>query len=83
MQNEEQKLLDLRQQCIHAEPNYGVLWFYFKSSLIENAIEVWERANTAYHKEMQPQCEAGASTWMGSTELITLLKDGLKNATFD
>ena len=28
--------------CIHSEPNYGVLWFFFKTSLIDNAIDIWE-----------------------------------------
>ena len=28
----------VRQYCIHAEPNYGVLWFYFKSSILDNAV---------------------------------------------
>jgi hypothetical protein len=27
-----------RQYCIHAEPNYGVLWFYFKNSILDNAV---------------------------------------------
>ena len=85
IQNEGEKIKDLRQQCIHAEPNYGVLWFYFKSSLIENAIEVWDRANTAFVKEhVQDDSNVGRSdAWMGSKELIALLRDGLKNASFD
>jgi hypothetical protein len=28
----------VRQYCIHAEPNYGVLWFYFKNSILDNAV---------------------------------------------
>lgn len=28
----------VRQYCIHAEPNYGVLWFYFKDSVLDNAV---------------------------------------------
>lgn len=24
----------LKRICIHCEPNYGVLWFYFKDSII-------------------------------------------------
>jgi len=37
-------LSELRQTCIHSEPNYGVLWFYFKHSNLENASDVLERA---------------------------------------
>lgn len=28
----------VRQHCIHSEPNYGVLWFYFKNSVLDNAV---------------------------------------------
>lgn len=43
--SELQNLLKLtKQNCLHAEPNYGVLWFYFKSSMLDNAIDVWENA---------------------------------------
>ena len=31
-------LEQVRQYCIHAEPNYGVLWFYFKNSVLDNAV---------------------------------------------
>ena len=35
---QEEKVTLLKQQCIHAEPNYGVLWFYFKDSVVDNAM---------------------------------------------
>jgi hypothetical protein len=38
------KLKSLKQNCIHAEPNYGVLWFYYKNNNLDNAIEIWDRA---------------------------------------
>lgn len=69
-----------------------MLWFYFKSSLIENAIEVWERAKTAFIQEEDDLALDKSATaahqgrtdaWMGSRELIALLRDGLKSATFD
>ena len=28
----------LKQNCIHAEPNYGLLWFYYKETIIDNAM---------------------------------------------
>lgn len=31
-------LKSVRQYCIHAEPNYGVLWFYYKNSMLDNAM---------------------------------------------
>jgi len=33
-----------RKNCLHSEPNYGVLWFYFKESLLDNAHEIWQNA---------------------------------------
>jgi len=44
IQKDKQKLNDLRQLCAHLEPNYGVLWFYYRNSPIENALDVWDRA---------------------------------------
>jgi len=32
------KIAALKQQCIHAEPNYGVLWFFYKDSSLDNAM---------------------------------------------
>ena len=34
----------LKLHCIHAEPNYGVLWFYFKHSALDSALDIWRRA---------------------------------------
>ena len=33
-----EKIPALKQQCIHAEPNYGVLWFFYKNSSLDNAM---------------------------------------------
>lgn len=38
IQDNKQELQDLKQFCIHAEPNYGVLWFYYKDSVLDNAM---------------------------------------------
>lgn len=32
------KLRALKQTCIHSEPNYGVMWFFFKETAVENAL---------------------------------------------
>ena len=37
-------LVKTRRNCLHAEPNYGVLWFYFKESMLDNAFEIWQNA---------------------------------------
>jgi hypothetical protein len=36
--NDAASLEQVRQYCIHAEPNYGVLWFFFKNSPLDNAV---------------------------------------------
>ena len=38
--------------CLHSEPNYGVLWFYYKSSMIDNAIVIWKNARSIIEKEL-------------------------------
>lgn len=38
MQGDLEKLRELKQLCIHLEPNYGVLWFFYRNSVIENAV---------------------------------------------
>jgi hypothetical protein len=37
-------LEETKQYCIHAEPNYGMLWFFFKNSTLDNAIDIWKTA---------------------------------------
>ena len=32
-----ESLNELRQLCVHAEPNYGLLWFFNKNSITDNA----------------------------------------------
>jgi len=55
--DQQDKIRLLKQQCIHAEPNYGVLWFFFKESIVDNAIEVWERAESAIKLDLAAQRE--------------------------
>lgn len=38
MTNQMEKMRALKQTCIHSEPNYGVMWFFFKDSMVENAM---------------------------------------------
>lgn len=38
MTSDFESLGQIRQYCIHAEPNYGVLWFYYKDSILDNAV---------------------------------------------
>lgn len=80
MQGRHEKIKQLKQACKHAEPNYGVLWFYFKASVVENAVEVWQRATEMFEHELE---SGNGELWIGSKELIRLLRSGLCDATFD
>jgi len=42
---------EVKQLCKHLEPNYGVLWFFYRNSVVENAIDVWDRAYEAIERE--------------------------------
>ena len=55
-----------RLSCIHSEPNYGVLWFFFKTSLIDNAIDIdvclWdERLSTVGAFNLSSQLDINVS----------------------
>ena len=64
-----------RLTCLHSEPNYGVLWFYHKSSMIDNAIDVWNNAIVAVESELaQP---LNGVNWVGSKRLVRLMESGL------
>jgi la-related protein 1 len=39
-------------QCVHSEPNYGVLWFHFKNSVLEGANDIWQNALEQVKKEV-------------------------------
>jgi len=32
------KIAEVKQLCKHLEPNYGVLWFFYRNSVVENAM---------------------------------------------
>lgn len=38
LKGEKDKIEVLKLTCVHSEPNYGLLWFYFKDNLLENAM---------------------------------------------
>lgn len=59
-----------------------MLWFYFKSSIIENAVDVWDRAKDRFLDEIEGSSITG-EMWMGSRELIYHLRGGLAEATFE
>lgn len=81
---QEDKLAPLKQLCIHAEPNYGVLWFFYKDSPLDNAIEVWERAEQTIRKEIKVQArDPTTERWIASMALIGHLRNGLSDCTFE
>lgn len=38
VQENTEKIAEIKQLCKHLEPNYGVLWFFFRNSVVENAM---------------------------------------------
>jgi hypothetical protein len=52
IQNDNISLVEIKQYCIHAEPNYGMLWFYYRNSILDNAIDIWNYAELAIHGDI-------------------------------
>ena len=63
---------------MHSEPNYGVLWFFYKNSLLDNAIDIWENAEYDIKKEMQKANQKQLVNWLGSKRLVEILENGMK-----
>ena len=53
----DQLLQKTHLNCLHSEPNYGVLWFYYKSSMIDNAIDIWKNARAIIQQELDDEFE--------------------------
>lgn len=58
---------------MHAEPNYGVLWFFYKETLLDNAFDIWTNA------EQNLQTDISSQNWLGSSRLTDLIEKGLQN----
>ena len=68
-----------KQNCIHSEPSYGVLWFFFKNSVLDNAIETWDNACQSITNEQQRGLKR--PTWLGSVQLASIIENGMKIGT--
>lgn len=68
-----------KRNCIHSEPNYGVLWFFFKNSVLDNAIEIWENASSSINNEQQRAQRQ--PTWLGSVQLSSIIENGMRIGT--
>lgn len=75
------KLQQLKQLCMHSEPNYGVLWFFYKETFLDNPIEVWDRAEKIIRQEIKSS-NGESEGWMASRELISYLRNGLRNCPY-
>ena len=58
----------LKLGCIHSEPNYGLLWFYFKRSFIDCSVEIWNNALAELNAEIKFSRKEGP-LWIGSHKL--------------
>lgn len=52
LKGENKKIEELKNTCVHSEPNYGVLWFYFKHNINDTALDIWNRATEAIADEV-------------------------------
>lgn len=52
IKGEEDRLPELKRQCIHSEPNYGLMWFYFKEQGSDSSLDIWNRAEDLIRKEL-------------------------------
>jgi hypothetical protein len=81
-------LLKTKHNCLHSEPNYGVLWFFFKNSLVDSACDIWTEAEIQICRESTSHASKEIFC-MGSKRLSTILKHGMqvgnsyKNCTFE
>ena len=70
-------LLKTKHNCLHSEPNYGVLWFFFKNSLVDTACDIWMEAERQITKETNSH-PSKEIYYMGSKRLSVILKHGMK-----
>jgi len=70
-------LLKTKHNCLHSEPNYGVLWFFFKNSLVDSACDIWMEAERQIAKETNIHASKEIY-YMGSKRLSVILKHGMK-----
>lgn len=62
---EEAELKKLKRKCIHSEPNYGILWFYFKQNRNDTSLDIWNQAEKQIRKEVN-ECESDYQIRMSS-----------------
>lgn len=79
----DQLLQKTHLNCLHSEPNYGVLWFYYKTSMIDNAVDIWKNASVTIRKEVNEDFADGITSsdntnWLGSRRLNILMENGMK-----
>ena len=51
-----------------------MLWFYYKSSTIDNAIDVWKNAFKVIGQELLLDIDVN---WIGSVRLAKLMESGM------
>ena len=79
---------------MHSEPNYGILWFYFKNTINDSALDIWNNATKlmveeikdlrmVYKSKMKAPEEISSfpsDYWTGYTVLNKLYQKGLVNS---
>jgi tetratricopeptide (TPR) repeat protein len=96
LKGETTKIEELKVTCMHSEPNYGILWFYFKHNINDTALEIWKRATVAISSDIDQlrliykaklsslnhPLQIKSEFWTGYTALNRLYKAGINNEIF-
>lgn len=87
IRGETKKIEELKTACIHAEPNYGILWFYFKHNISDSALDIWNTATNAIEqsvktteKDSVDKCVTECHFWTGFSVLNQLYQTGINNS---
>ena len=82
LRGETEKIEKLKNVCMHSEPNYGILWFYFKYNINDTALEIWNNA-TAVMTTPQTTADEKSEYWTGYNALNKLYRQGVGNSELD
>jgi len=95
LKGDTKKIEELKNTCIHSEPNYGILWFYFKHNMNDSALDIWEKATKAIFTEVDElrliykakmtdsfkQETVKSEYWTGYTALNKLYRKGINSVS--
>lgn len=63
IKDKKQELLELKRLCIHSEPNYGIMWFFFKRLGRDSALDIWNQAEERIRSELNQKSQTSISSY--------------------